>query len=174
MSGCGSYPAASSFAAQPYRPLTPDENARWLAAVAAYNDCLGPAQGSPPCPKGSWFSGSFSAGRWNGQCISTFTGQPTTDPITAAGQYFPNADAPAGYSVAPVTAAAPAAAPSMPATAPSPVLLHSYAPSSVPAPTFTVLPIAAPAAPAQATPGVSIPPIAIAGLAMLVAWLVTK
>jgi hypothetical protein len=136
---CGDYPAASGFAdkyvdangATIISPLTPAQNAAYLAAVANYQQCLAKAQGVPPCPLGEYFSGNLTNGVWVGNCISTYTGQPTTPTVTV-----PVADVP---TMPPITApAAPAA--------PAPVTTTPATPAAPPAPATT------PPAPQSKTP----------------------
>ena len=112
---CGPYPDASSFGdsyidsngAKINKPLTPDQNSAYLAAVSAYQQCLAKVQGTPPCPLGQYFYGSLVDGIWQGQCVSIYTGQPTTpveiSPQSAVGSMPPLTTSPAPVPPLPTT-----------------------------------------------------------------------
>ncbi len=102
---CGPYPAASNYAdkyvdangATIYSPLTPAQNAQYLADVSKYQQCLAAVQGTPQCPVGQYFAGSLAGDNWLGHCVSDYTGQPTT-PDTV----IPVADVPTMTPIVPV------------------------------------------------------------------------
>lgn len=126
---CGPYPAASGFAdsyvdgngATIYAPLTPAQNALYLAAVGKYQQCLAGVQGTPACPLGQYWAGSLADGRWLGHCVSDTTGQPTTPDVS-----IPEANVP---GMAPLTGANPPGTISPP---PAPVITP---PLPIPTPT---------------------------------------
>ncbi len=63
-------------------PLTADQNALYLAAMAAYQQCEGLEQGTPKCPVGSFWAGT-SGPNPIGSCVSDYTGQevPNNVPV---------------------------------------------------------------------------------------------
>lgn len=116
---CGPNPSAADYAdfyidgngAKIVSPLTAEQNARYLAARAAYQQCLSSVQQTPACPLGQYFAGALEDGIWKGRCISDTTGQPTTE-----FSYIPIANV---GSTAWIPATSPALSPVTPVTPPS-------------------------------------------------------
>lgn len=147
---CGPYPAASNYAdsyvdangATILKPLTPDQNARYLADVAKYQQCQSAVQGVPLCPPGQYFTGNLSGDTWLGHCVSDYTGQWTTPDI-----FIPVADV---SPTMPPIATAPA--PTSPTT-PAPTTKPTTTPTTTPKPTT---PATTPAAGSGPSSGVNI------------------
>jgi hypothetical protein len=152
---CGAYPAASNYAdtyvdangATIVSPLTPDQTARYLADVAAFQQCQSAAQGVPLCPLGQYFAGNYSGGTWYGHCVSDYTGQPTTpDVFINAGSAPPGQPLTVPDSVPNTTPAPPVTTPPVvtaPATTPTPAPENTPAPpagTTAPKPLALVIP----------------------------------